>query len=349
MTVTRFSTILLGVLGVQLALAAALTLSGGDYSAYQSDEPLLAFDKSAVDGIAISESGGNSVELVRRDGKWIIPAMADFPAGEALASEFIDKLAGLKKGWPVATTSEAAKRFKLTEDSNERRIVLKVGDEEVGELMIGSSPAYRQAHVRIADESEIYTVELAAHEAGARGEEWMDRDYLDIDTAKINSIELGDVKIEKKDGALTVADLKEGDEVKQAELSGFIHAAANPSFDAVQGKGEEALAKVQPADFTVTIGVQGGEPVTYSFKKQGEGSAYLFASSAHPYLFRVAEARIKTLAEASRGKLVDAKVEEKKPEPSAEAETADDEPAAPEAATAPVAQPQPDAATATGG
>jgi hypothetical protein len=159
------------------------------------------------------------------------------------------------------------------------------------------------------------------------------------------------VKIEKTNGALTIAGLMEGDTVKQAELSGFIHAAANPSFDAVQGKGEDALAKLQPADFTVTIGVEGGEPVKYSFKKESSGGAYLFASSAHPFVFRVAEERIKTLAEASRDKLVEAKVEEKKPEPEkAPLADADEKKSAPEAATAPVAQPLPDAAaTATGG
>jgi hypothetical protein len=339
--------ILLSVLGAQLALAAALTFSGADYSAYQSDQPLLAFDAEAVDAIEIGESGGNSVEIVRRDGKWLIPAMADFPASETLAAEFLGKLAALEKGWPVATTSEAAARFKLTEESHERRVVLKAGGQEVGELMIGTSPAFRKAHVRLADQSEIYNVELAAHDAGTRGEEWMDRDYLDIDTSKMTSIEMGDVKIEKEDGALTVGGLKEGDTIKNAELSGFIHAVANPSFDVVQGRGEDALAKVQPADFTVKVGIEGGEPETYSFKK--EGGAYLFASSAHPFVFRVGEARIKMLAEASRDKLVEAKVEEKKPEPEPAAD-ADNKETAPEAATAPVAQPQPDAAaTATGG
>jgi hypothetical protein len=339
--------ILLGILGAQLALAAALTFSGGDYSAYQSDEPLMAFDADAVDAIAISQSGGNSVELALRDGKWVIPAMADFPANQTLTADFLGKLSGLEKGWPVAKTSEAAERFKLTEDNHERRIVLKAGGEDVAELMIGTAPAYRQAHVKLADDSEIYNVELAAHEAGVRGEEWMDRDFLDIETGKITSIELGNISLEKTDGKLTVAGLNEGDTVKEAELSGFIHAVANPSFDAVQGKGEDALAKLQPADFTVKLGVKGGEPVTYSFKKEESGAAYLFASSAHPFVFRVAEARIKTLAEASRDKLVEVKAEEKpEPEPVAQ----DEDEVEPEAATAPVAEPQPDAASsATGG
>lgn len=332
---TRFSMILLGVLGVQLAFAAALTFSGGNNSAYQSGEPLLAFDKQAVDSIAINESGGSSVELARRDGKWVIPAMADFPASKTQTTEFLDKLAGLEKGWPVATTSDAADRFKLTEDKHERRVILKSGDNEVARLMIGTAPSFRKAHVRLANENEIYNVKLASYDAGTSGEQWMDRDYLDVDVDKITSIKLDDLQIEKKDGALTVAELKDGDKVKKAELSSFIHTVANPPFDAVQGKGEDALAKVQPADFTVKVDLEDGDPLTYTFKKEGDGGAYLFASSAHPFVFRVAEARVKTIAEASRDKLVEAKVE-KKP--------AGEEAGGKPEATAPVVQPRPDAA-----
>ncbi len=337
--------ILLGVLGAQLIVAAALTFNDADYSTYQSREALLAFDAEALDSIAISESGANSVELVRKDGKWVIPALADFPASERLTSRFLGKLSALEKGWPVATTSEAAERFKLTEGNHERRVILKAGGEEVARLMIGSAPAYRKAHVRADDKSEIYNVELATYDAGARGEDWMDRDYLDIGSDDITSIELGDIKLEKKDSVLTVMDLEDGDEVKQAELSGFIHAVTNPSFDAVQGKGEEDLAKVQPADFTVTIGLKGGDLVSYSFKKESEGGAYLFASSAHPFVFRVAEGRIKTLAEASREKLVEVKaLQEEKP-----GAVAEEEPETPPE-TATEAQPEPDAASsATGG
>ena len=67
---------------------------------------------------------------------------------------------------------------------------------------------------------------------------------------------------------------------------------------------------------------------------------------AHPFVFRVTEARVKTLAEASRDKLAEVKAEEKpEPEPAAEGGEAKPE------ANAPIAEPQPDvsASNATGG
>lgn len=320
---TRFSTILLAVLGVQLALAAGLSFSGSDFSRYQSDEPLIAFDKDKVDAISIGESGGASVELVKKDGRWLIPSMADFPANQKLAAEFLDKVGGLQKGWPVATTSDAAERFKLDDDNYERKVVLKSGGEDVAELMIGSSPGFRKANVRIPDENEIYSVEIATYDAGVRGEEWMNRDFLDIERDKITSISIGDVKLEKKDGKLTLADLKDGETVKETELPRLINAVVNPAFDAVNGKGDEALAKLDPADFEVKVEREGGDPLTYRFKKEEGGGAYLYASSAHPYVFRVSESSVKALAEAKHANLVQVKVEEKKEEPPADAPVAD--------------------------
>ncbi len=126
----RFTLILAGVLAVQLAIAAALSFGGSDYGAFQADKPLLAFDKDKVDEIAIDQTGASSVTLKKQDGKWVIPSMADFPAAEDRVTSLLSKLAELKKGWPIATTSEAASRFKLTKDDHERRIVLKSGGKE---------------------------------------------------------------------------------------------------------------------------------------------------------------------------------------------------------------------------
>lgn len=315
----RFTLILSGVLALQLALAVALTFSGSDNAAYEADERLLAFKKDQVDQIVIDTSGSNSVTLQKQDGNWIIPSMADFPAAQTRVAGLIDKLAEIKKGWPVATTSDAAKRFKVTADDHERRIVLKSGDKELATLMIGSSPTYRQAHVRTDSADEIYSAEISSYEAGTRGEEWMDKTYLDIPQDKISSISFRDITLEQKDGKFALAGLSADQKVKPAELPPIISAVTHPAFDVVQGKGKDALAKLESADFEVTIKRSEGEPVTVKYKKEADGGAYLFASNQHPYVFRVAAALIKPLAETKREEMIEApaKKEEAKPETSA--------------------------------
>jgi hypothetical protein len=308
----RSTLILTGLLAAQLALALLLTLSGPDQSAFKAEEPLLAFDKAKVDQIAVDETGGNSVVLRKENGKWLIPALASFPANENLVDSLLTKLSGLKKGWPVATTSEAAERFKLAEKNHERRIVLKSGDKTLAELFLGSAQTYRQAHVRAANDSAIYSAALAAYDAATRGEEWMNRDYLVTPRDKIAGLSVGDIVIEKKDGNFTLAGLTPDDKVKESDLQRLVGVAINPSFDAIEGRGKEALAKLEPADIVLTVKLTEGEPVTYKLKKQGEAKSYLLASSTHDFVFRVAEATIQPVVNAKREKLIEPKKTEEK-------------------------------------
>src|SRR5688572_25308445 len=138
----RGTLILSGLLAAQIGLAAILALSSSDYAAYDAKDPLIAFDAGKIDQIAIGQSGGSSVTLAKQEGKWVIPAFAGFPADAQKVTAFLDKLRELKKGFPVATTGEAANRFKVSDAVHERRIVLSSGGKEAGKLYVGTSPSF---------------------------------------------------------------------------------------------------------------------------------------------------------------------------------------------------------------
>jgi hypothetical protein len=306
----RTTVILTAVLTAQLALAAVLTFTGNDHAAFKAQEPLLAFDAEAIDQITIGESAANSVTLKKQNGKWVVPASADFPADGEKVKTLLGKLAALKKGWPVATTRDAAERFKLTQKSHERRIAMMSGGKPVATLL-GTSPSYRQVHARVDGGDAIFNVAFATYEAGTRGEDWMDDNILATPEDKIASITAGDVTLERKDGKFIVAGLADHEEPVATAVDGLVRAVSHPVFDAVQGKGKDEIAKLTPPDIRITVKRSGGPDITYSYKKEKTGGAYLFASSAQDYVFRVAEANIAAITQANRGKLV---AEKKKPE-----------------------------------
>ncbi len=168
----RLSFKLAVVLGLQLVLALVLWAGGPDYTTFKAKEPLLSFDSAKVDRIEIAENSASSAVLVKEDGKWVIPSSAGFPADDAKVSGLLAKLAGLKKGWPVASSAEAAKRFKVTADAYERRIVLKSGGSELGEILLGSSPNFKAVNARAGSDSHVYSIAFATYEAGVRAEDW---------------------------------------------------------------------------------------------------------------------------------------------------------------------------------
>ncbi len=310
----RITVILSGVLAAQLALAAALTFSGNDHAAFKAREPLLAFDIDGIDEIAIDESDTRSVTLKKQGDRWTVPSFGDFPADGPKVKTMLGKLASLKKGWPVATTSVAAERFKLTGKDHERRIVLKSGGKPVGTVLIGTSPAFRQVHARVDGSDEVYNVAFASYDAGTRGEDWIDNGVLAIPEDKIASITAGDVTLERKDGKFTIAGLADNEEPVASAIGSLVGAVTRPVFDAVHAKGKDEVAKLTAPDIRVTIKRTDGPDVTYKYRREAAGGAYLFTSSAQDYVFRVAEAKISGITGAQRAKLVAEKKEKKKPE-----------------------------------
>ena len=297
---------LAAVLGLQLVLALVLWAGGPDYNAFKAKEPLLAFDPAKVDRIEIAEGSANSVALVKEDGKWVIPSSAGFPADAAKVSGLLTKLAGLKKGWPVATSAEAAKRFKVSDDAFERRVVLKSGGGTLGELLLGTSPNFKSVSVRAGGNANVYSVAFATYEAGARGDEWQDRSLLNIAQDQIASISIGDVLLERKDGKYVLPGLAAGQKQDETATYRLAGAVAYPVFEAVVGKGAEAQAKVSAPDIEITVKRTSGEPIVLKYKKEAAGGAYLFTSSANGFLFRASEAAMEPIAKAKRETLIEA-------------------------------------------
>jgi hypothetical protein len=302
----RLSFKLAAVLGLQLVLALVLWAGGPDYNAFKAKEPVLAFDPAKVDRIEIAEGSANAVALVKEDGKWVIPSSAGFPADAAKVSGLLAKLAGLKKGWPVATSAEAAKRFKVSDDAFERRVVLKSGGGTLGELLLGASPNFKSVSVRAGGDANVYSVAFATYEAGARGDEWQDRSLLNIQQDQIASIAIGDVLLERKDGKYVLPGLAAGQKQDETATYRLAGALTYPVFEAVVGKGAEARAKVSAPDIEITVKRTSGEPIVLKYKKEAAGGAYLFTSSANGFLFRASEAAMEPIAKAKRETLIEA-------------------------------------------
>jgi hypothetical protein len=338
----RGTLILTGLLAAQIGLAAILLFSSSDYAAYDAKDPLIAFDTAKIDQIAIDQSAGSSVTLAKQDGKWVIPAFAGFPADAQKVSAFLDKLRELKKGFPVATTSDAANRFKVSDAVHERRIVLSAGGKEVGKLYVGTSPSFKLANVR-ADGNDIYSVSLSAYEAGPRGEDWMDREALAIPADQVASIAFPDAVLERKDGKFLLTGLKDGEKALDGKVQDAARAILRPSFDLITGKGADELAKLESPDMQIEVKKADGSSRTYKYKKEAAGGAYLFAASDRDYVFRVTEASVAAIADARREKLID-KPAEKPAEKSAAPEPAAEKSAGADSAEKPAEKPAAEAA-----
>jgi len=228
---------LAGLFGVQVVLAVVLFNAQNTQSVAQN-EPLLAFDRAALDKIEIIAPDGK-IDLQKKDGHWQLGE--GLPVLETRMEDLLNELSGLRSGWAVATSSDAAKRFEVTDEKFRRKIHVHQGGKEVGSLILGTSPTFRHAHVRKPNASEIYSVKLDEFSLPVERDGWMDNQLLQP-KGDITALQFGDQRVEKIAGqwpgrtpdavaaaAAQAADSEEAPAANEAEAkpqtSGFDSAA----------------------------------------------------------------------------------------------------------------------------
>lgn len=314
----RLIQVLSGVLFIQLVLAALLTFTGRETGAFASKEPLLDLTLVKVDKITIVEKDKPVLVLEKQDEYWQMPGYFDFPVDQEKLRNVTDKLFGITKPWPVATTEAAWKRFKVGKDGFERKMVFAKGDYDLNTLYIGSSPSYRKVHARLTDQDEVYSVEFSTFEVGSASNDWADKSYLHVERDQITELVLPTVTL-KQDGAkMVVAELKETEESNGSEINNLTNKIAKLSFSEVLGKEDQPEYQQQSPELEIELTVKSGDQFKYTFSKLKDTDDYALKKSVDDYYFKIAGYVVDGFLEFSREKLVKEKAKEEMDEGSGE-------------------------------
>ena len=301
--------ILSGLLAVQLVLAVAVNLTGEDYGAFQAEEKLLSFDAKELDGLRI-EDGTVSVVLKKHEDKWRLPESGDFPASQSSVERLLDKLATMEKGWPVAKTRGAARRFKVDEEQFKRKLVLLSGDDTLATLYVGSSPGFRKVYVRRGDADEVFAVDFNTWEAEAKADDWIDKDVLTLDESDVERVEMPGVTLQREDGKLQVADLGGQEQTNGEESRALLGKLTGLRIQSLLGTEAKPEYLQDEPVLEVKMTRRGGEVLSYRFSKPDDASYYVLKRSDLDYYFKVAEYAVDPVKETTRQKLVQARTEE---------------------------------------
>lgn len=167
------------LLFMQLALASVLFL--GDR--WRAEDPVPAAlvdgEDTQVDRIIISDADGQAT-LVRDAGEWTLPGLKSLPAQSKKVWDALTRLASLQTLWPVTATAASHERFEVTQEKFQRRVQLFQGERGLADFYLGTSPGFRQVHLRRSAEREVYAVDLNVHDLPARDDQWLDRSLLAV-------------------------------------------------------------------------------------------------------------------------------------------------------------------------
>ena len=302
----RSITLLSILLVVQICAALALNIGREEYGATEPEEALLAVSPDEVDTVRIESPDTVAPVVIKyQDGRWTLPEHFGFPAAGERVRQLVQKISGLKKGWPVATTPEAAGRFKVADDKYERKITLSGKERVLDTLYLGTSPGFRKVYARAGKEREIFSVDFAVFEAGAENDDWIDKDILKIRDTDINRLEMDGICIKRtEDKALTLCDAVAGEETIRSEAASLLNRIANLRIQSVLGKKPMPEFKLDNPELVISIDLSSGGELTYRLSRPENGDHYILKASGWDYYFSVPGWSLESIKNTKRNQLI---------------------------------------------
>jgi hypothetical protein len=284
--------------------------------------PLIRAPVAAADHVVIESTSPQGeapettrVELSRHDKSWTIDNYFNAPATASRVDAMLGRLAGLKRGLPIATSSAALQRFRVADQDFARKLTLGEGGKTLVTVYFGSSSGVRSVDARAGDDRVVYTVDYATYEIPVLPGDWFDGDLLGRPPQNLHAIEIdyGDhrpVHLERQTAKGAAAAgwlpipppsaLQPGQTFAAEQAEDLARALGTVHVDAVLGT--EAKPEWQQAHpmivWTLTGSDQHAETWTLS-KPDGNGEFRVLKSSAHPWFFSVSASGIAPLLTAS--------------------------------------------------
>lgn len=307
---TRLNQILIGVLIVQLIVAAFVFLPQTLSSQAEVEALLPGLDIDRVATLTITSGEGRSLTLAKRNGAWVLASAGDYPTVEGDVLTLLQDIAAVQTNRLVTETPGSHKRLEVAKDDYQRLVELEADDGTTYRLYIGSSPTFGAAHVRVAGENEVYlTPELSAQDVGTLATDWVDTTYVSLPQEEVTAFTLqngqGAFEFARDGEAWSMAGLT-GDEVlNENTVRTLLSRATMVRLQQPLGTTEEAAYGLDDPSAVVTLETDGGETHTLRVGAQdAEDNSYVVAWSGSSFYVRVSESSVQDFVEKRRDDLL---------------------------------------------
>ena len=291
------------LLFAQIGLTLAFNLGNKGVGAGAPDTPFLSFSPDAVHSLEITNGEGKKLVLTKDKDDWTVPAYFSAPVDQDKVKEFLAKLAELKQGFVVATSTEAAKRFKVDSEGFENHVVLRGAEKPLVDVYVGSSPTFRQVHARRGDSAEIITIPLSSFELETAVDKWLNTAFATLKDDDVVGFTFEAFKLKKADKGWQLEGLEENEKINREAVDALVTMARGVVIQDVLDPAKFSNLFAQPSFRFTAVRKDGGQ-VEYLFAK-GEDDFYVLKLSNLNFYFRVPNPPVKALQEVTREKLVE--------------------------------------------
>ena len=303
---------------VQAGLAVLTHWQTGDEGSRSAKGPLLGLKSAEVDELVLEDGEGKRLLLKKDKEQWQLPELGSFPADSARVQGLVDQLAGLQRGWPEGTTTEAATRFKVAADRFERKLTLRRQGADLGVVYFGSSPGLRKIYLRADKDPEIGTLNLTPHELELGLDAWIDTQVLALKSQQLVRVEMPELRLERGEGGLQPTDLSATEEVVKERRDDLVRQLTGLTISSVLGGEAKAEYGLDNPALRYSVELEGGQRIDYLFGQPPQPAGkeaqvpetplqYVLKVSGRDQLFRVEAWQVNELKGVKRATLVQPK------------------------------------------
>ncbi len=306
----RRNLVLVGTLILQIILVAVVLWPRSGAAGEEGQSLFPDVEAAQIVALSITDASGETINLARESGSWVLPDADDYPCQEGKVPELLIKLVELRSGSLVTQTSASHKRLKVAEDDFERRIEFELADGSRHQLYLGSSPTFSATHVRVAGQDEVYlTSDLSATDTSTQPTSWVERTYFSVTRADVVGLtvenESGEFGFVKINDDWSLKDLAPDETFNLTNFQTLLSRAS--SIAMVRPLGQEELEGygMQSPRAVVTIRThsddEGDKVYTLRVGAQdAQDNSYVMTSSESPYFVRVSEFTAQDFVDKSR-------------------------------------------------
>lgn len=288
--------------------------------------PVLNLKAAEVNELLFEDGQGRKLALKKEADRWLLPDSGAFPADAERVQGLIDRLAALQRGWPEATTAEAATRFKVAPGTFERKLSLRANGKDVAVVYFGTSPGLRKVYLRADKDADIQAMPLAPNELELQADNWIDAGVLRLKPEQVTRVDLPNLHLARTPDGLQPADLKPEEELVKERRDALVKRLAGLSITAILGKESKPEYGLDTPVLRYTVELEGGVKIDYLVgqppKPEGQAApedaqppapadnSYVVKASNQDQLLRVDGWQIEELKNAARASLVRTKVQQ---------------------------------------
>lgn len=255
---------------LQIGLTVATHRNGQDGDTKIAKGSLLSIQGATINGLLLENDKGQQLRMDKVGEQWLLPASDNFPADNTRIQALLDKLITLQRGWPEATTAEAASRFKVANNGFAHKLTLLQDGKPAHTIYFGTSPGLRKLYLRVDKEVEIHSLTLTAQDLDTEAEHWIDSGLLHLKADRILRVRLPEVTLERTSDGLQPVGLQENEEPIKERVDALVSQLTQLTIANILGQEVKPEYGLDRPAFQYSIELDGGNTITYSFGKPAQ-------------------------------------------------------------------------------